>query len=115
MISSDADTISIEGRQQEGGSMAEGDPIDPGPDVGPFPDEDGVRLVSDDEGNVGGDPLGAPVPLLVEELLGAGLTAWFNGNLKDLFLGGKAPIIMIDSPHYPMFINCSFCYFLQCD
>ena len=82
MISSDADTISIEGRHQEGGSMAVGDPVDPGPDVGPFPDEDGVRLVSDDEGNVGGDPAWAPVPLLAEELLGAGLTAWFMGILR---------------------------------
>ena len=76
MISSDADTISIEGRHQEGGSMAVGDPVDPGPD------EDGMRLVSDDEGNVGGDPAGAPVPLLAEELLGAGLTAWFMGILR---------------------------------
>ena len=115
MISSDADTISIEGRHQEGGSMAEGDPVGPDPDVGPFPDEDGVRLVSNDEGNVGGDPAGAPVPFLAEELLSAGLTAGFNGNLEDLLLGGKASIIMIDPPHYPMFIYCSFCNVLQRD
>merc|ERR1719367_2369664 len=84
-------------------------------DVGAVTTEDGMGLVPDNEGNVGGDLAWHPVPLLVKGHLGAGLPARLDVDLEHLLLIGQSPVIVTNLPGYFHFLLGALGNFLQAD
>ena len=96
----DLEYISIEGRHMYETTLncqIKRNLADPD-NVGTIPNELGMRVVTDDEGDIRGDPAGQPVPFLVEGHCGSGLPAWLDVYLEHLLLSGISSIRLIDLP-----------------